>query len=792
MARLEALLCLRVAIVVVVLHSFLATAVVAHNDTGMHKNYLIIVRKPYEYDQHVYKTVSSWHASLLASVCETAKEELTADPGAETRLIYSYRNVVNGFCARVTREEVFKMAKTDWFVKAIPEKTYKLMTTHTPQMIGLTGPMFHGGVWNKSNMGEGMIIGVLDDGIVAGHPSFNGAGMPPPPARWKGRCDFNSSVCNNKLIGARSFYESARWKWRGIDDPVLPVNETSHGTHTSGTAAGSFVPGANTMGNGFGTAAGMAPRAHLALYQVCFEDKGCDRDDILAAMDDAVDEGVDVLSLSLGDDEAGDFSADPVALGGYTAIMKGVFVCTSAGNNGPDPATVCNEAPWLLTVAASTTDRNFVATVKISIGDEFDGEALYQYKDFPSTQWPLIRENGGDGTCSDERTLTPEHVGGKLVVCVQGGDLPSLDKGRLIHKAGGAGLILVGPKYMGFVVQPKAHILPTAQIPYLAGQKLMAYMNSTKSPTAALIFKGTVIGNPMSPAVAPFSSRGPSKQNQGILKPDITGPGVNIIAGVPKPDGLATPPNALAERFDIMSGTSMAAPHISGIAALIKKEHPRWSPAAIKSAMMTTADTRDRRRMPIVDQDGNEANLFALGAGFINPTKAMNPGLVYNLSATDYVPFLCGLGYSDHEVNSIIHPSPPVSCTRLPSVEQKDLNYPSITVILDREPYVVNVSRAVTNVGRGKAVYEAKVEMPSTVSVTVTPDKLKFWRVNQVKTFMVTIRAAGAGRMEEGVAEGQLNWVSPDNVVRSPILVSSKKLVEGEDSSASSDSSERH
>uniref|UniRef100_A0A0D9VJ78 Subtilisin-like protease n=1 Tax=Leersia perrieri TaxID=77586 RepID=A0A0D9VJ78_9ORYZ len=788
MARLGALLCLRFAVVVALVPSLLSTVAVAHNDTAVHKNYLIIVRTPYAYDQNVYTTVSSWHASLLASVCDMAKEELEHDPGAATRLIYSYRNVVNGFCARVTREEVFEMAKKDWFVKAIPEKTYKLMTTYTPRLIGLTGPAgTRGGVWNRTrNMGEGMIIGVLDDGIAAGHPSFDDAGMAPPPHKWKGRCDFNSTVCNNKLIGARSFYESARWKWRGIDDPVLPVNESAHGTHTSSTAAGNFVPGANAMGNGIGTASGMAPRAHLALYQVCFQDKGCDRDDILAAMDDAVDEGVDVLSISLGDDEAGEFAADPVALGGYTAMMRGVFVSTSAGNNGPGPSTVSNEAPWLLTVAASTTDRKFVVTMKLGNGVELDGEALYQPPNFPNTQWPLIEDTRGDGTCSDERLMKKVHVAGKLVVCHQGGNITGLEKGSYLHKSGAAGMVLVGPEFMGSVLQPKPHILPVAQIAYKVGKKLKSYMKSTKTPTAALIYKGTEFGNrtSMTPAVAPFSSRGPSKQNQGIIKPDIAGPGVNIIAGVPGPQGLSTPPNPLAAKFDIMSGTSMSAPHLSGIAALIKKAHPKWSPAAIKSAMMTTADTMDRRRKPITDQDGNKADLFAMGAGQINPAKAMNPGLVYNLSASDYVPFLCALGYSDHEVNSIIHPAPPVKCKKLPFIEQKDLNYPSITVFLDRKPYTVNVSRAVTNVGRGKAVYKAEVEMPKTVSVTVTPDTLRFKKVNQVKKFTLTISGA-KGRMKDGaVAEGHLKWVSPDNVVRSPIVVSAKKFIKDNSTTA--------
>ncbi|WVZ74288.1 hypothetical protein U9M48_022495 [Paspalum notatum var. saurae] len=780
--RLAALLSLRVAIFFLASLLVSTGTAVAHNDHGVHKNYLVIVRTPYEYNRSLFKDVSSWHASLLASVCDMAEEELDKDPSAMARLIYSYRHVVNGFAARLTVEEVRSMAGMDWFVKAMPEKTYRLMTTHTPEMLGLTGTTFPGGLWNKTNMGEGIIIGVLDDGINPGHPSFDATGIRPPPAKWKGRCDFNSSVCNNKLIGARSFYESAKWKWRGIDDPVLPVSMGSHGTHTSSTAAGAFVPGANVMGNGVGTAAGMAPRAHIALYQVCFEDKGCDRDDILAAMDDAIDEGVDVLSLSLGDDEAGDFAYDPIALAGYTAIMKGVFVSAAGGNMGPDPATVANEAPWLLTVAAATTDRRFVASVKLGNGVEFDGESLFQPKDFPSVQRPLVRDLS-DGTCSDEKVLTPEHVGGKIVVCDAGGNFTALEMGAALRAGGAAGMIVITIEEFGSVIQPKAHALPASQVTYTAGQRIRAYMNSTNNPTGELVFKGTVLGNRDSPVVAVFSSRGPSKQNQGILKPDITGPGVNIIAGVPKPAGLMTPPNPLAAKFDILSGTSMATPHLSGIAAVIKKAHPTWTPAAIKSALITTADTKDRQGKPIAAHDGYPANMLTLGAGFVNPMKALSPGLVYNLTAVDYIPYLCGLKYSDHEISSIIHPLPPVSCAQMPVVEQKDLNYPSITAFLDQEPYVVNASRMVTNVGRGRSVYVAKVEVPSTLSVTVTPDTLRFKKVNQAKRFTVTIRPVGAPLMK-GIVEGHLTWVSTQNVVSSPILVSFKKFVQDNSSTA--------
>ncbi|XP_044318478.1 subtilisin-like protease 4 [Triticum aestivum] len=548
------------------------------NDTGLHKNFLVIVRSPYEYDTKLYKNTSSWHASLLAEVCDMAKEAMENDPSSVTRLLYSYRNVVNGFSARLTVEELEEMKKKDWFYKAYPEKTYHLMTTHTPKMLGLMGEDRAGeGVWNTSNMGEGIIIGVLDDGIYAGHPSFDGEGMKPPPKKWTGRCDFNNTVCNNKLIGARSFFESAKWKWKGIDDPVLPINEGQHGTHTSSTAAGAFVPDANISGLAVGTAVGMAPRAHIAFYQVCFETKGCDRDDILAAVDDAIEDGVDVLSMSLGGNPDADFSEDPVS-----------------------------------------------------------------------------------------------------------------------------------------------------------------------------------------------SARGPNLQSRGILKPDIIGPGVNILAGVPGIADLVLPPKAEMPKFDVKSGTSMSCPHLAGVAALMKNAHPTWSPAAIKSALMTTTETTDNEKKPFLDVDGTQATYFATGAGHVNPKKAMDPGLVYNLSASDYVPYLCGLNYTDQQVNSIIHPEPAVDCTKITKIAEKDLNYPSITIIVDKADTVVNATRAVTNVGVASSTYKMEVEAPKSVTVEVTPTKLEFKELDEVLNYTVSVKAKA---VPEGAIEGQLKWVSSKHIVRSPILI---------------------
>lgn len=342
-------------------------------------------------------------------------------------LMYSYRNVMSGFAARLTEEQAKAMEGKDGFVSARREKILHLHTTQTPDFLGLNRQF---GFWKDSNFGKGVIIGVLDGGITPNHPSFDDVGMPQPPAKWKGRCEFNFSACNNKLIGARSFNlasKALKGKITPMDDS--PIDEDGHGTHTASTAAGTFVEGAEALGNAVGTAVGMAPLAHLAIYKVCFGED-CPDTDILAALDAAVEDGVDVLSLSLGSPPA-PFFADNIAIGTFAAIQKGIFVSCSAANSGPFNATLSNEAPWILTVAASTIDRRIIAATKLGNGEEFDGESLFQPNDFPQTFLPLVfpgEKNETVALCG-EGSLKNIDVKGKVVVCERGGGIARIAKG---------------------------------------------------------------------------------------------------------------------------------------------------------------------------------------------------------------------------------------------------------------------------------------------------------------------------------------------------------------------------
>ncbi|KAJ8467687.1 hypothetical protein OPV22_030239 [Ensete ventricosum] len=713
------------------------------------KVYIVHVKHPEDVTFSDAAQWSDWYSSLLQSAASTLGVASEEDVAA-SRLVYSYHHVMTGFSAYLTEKEVEAMSKLGWFLHAYPSRVYHLHTTRTPTFLGLRRREH--GVWNSSNMGEGVIIGVLDTGITPGHPSFDDHGMPPPPAKWKGRCDLNASFCNNKLIGARSF---ANYDGRKRRSNETVVDAEGHGTHTASTAAGAFVKRANIFGLARGLASGMAPRAHLAIYKVCLE--SCAGYDILAGMDAAVGDGVDVLSLSLGGGPVA-FYDDAIALAGFNAISKGVVVSCSAGNSGPDHYTVSNDAPWLLTVGASTLDRSFRATVKLGDGQEFDGESMYQPSNYKSKLLPLvypglITGNSDTALCING-TLDSVDVRGKIVLCDRGNNT-RVEKGQVVKKAGGAGMILVNDALNSYSTNADVHVLPASHLPYSAAAKIKVYINSTSAPTAAIIFKGTVTHVPNSPTLASFSSRGPSQITPGILKPDIIGPGVNILAAWN------------TQKFNMISGTSMSCPHLSGISALIKNAHPDWSPAAIKSAIMTTARPKDNTRQPIGDEKHVPADLFAVGAGHVDPQRAIDPGLVYDLAPGDYIPYLCGMGIKDESVSAIVRKK--VKCSSVKSITEGELNYPSITVTLPaNSSKSISYTRTVTNVGNPTTEYSVRVDVPKGVTARVQPPKLYFKKVNQKKSFSISFRRHGGG---SGAVEGQLRWLSREHVVRSPISI---------------------
>ncbi|KAK1285145.1 Subtilisin-like protease SDD1 [Acorus calamus] len=502
--------------------------------------------------------------------------------------------------------------------------------------------------------------------------------------------------------------------------------------------------------------------ARLTAAEVCSVE-GCAGSDILAGLDAAVEDGVDVLSLSLGGAPM-EYFGDPIAVGAFAAIEKGIFVSCAAGNSGPVASSLSNDAPWLLTVGASSMDRTIRSTVKLGDGTEVDGETLYQPKSFLPNQLPLYVPPPGGALCADG-SLDSE-AKGKVVLCERGGGIGRIDKGQAVKNAGGAAMILMNDVENAYSVLSDAHVLPASHISYAGGQKIKAYVNSTSKATAAILFKGTIFRR-LAPIVASFSSRGPSAVSPGILKPDIIGPGVNVLAAWPVPvigNSTSGRPN-----FNIISGTSMSTPHLTGVVALLKSAHPDWSPAAIKSAIMTTSYIDTWQGLPIMDERLRPASLFAIGAGHVNPLKANDPGLVYDIQPNDYVSFLCGLNYTDSQVSVITHKN--TSCADYKKIEEGQLNYPSFTVHFGRSSSSeVTFNRTVTNVGAANSSYAVGVEVPKGVSVVVEPDSLHFSEVNEKASFSVTFSRNGTVK---GLAHasGQLRWVSDKHELRSPISV---------------------
>ncbi|KAL7594784.1 hypothetical protein Lser_V15G30473 [Lactuca serriola] len=709
------------------------------------ETYIVHLTSPNDLEFYQKEDRQSWYNSFLPKTTTVSNDQPT--------MVFAYHNVLTGFAAKLSAEHVKAMESMNGFVSARPQRFYKTQTTHTPNFLGLHQNL---GFWASSNYGKGVIIGVLDTGTTPGHPSFDDTGVSPPPAKWKGKCEI--SGCNNKLIGLRDLTEG---------ENGTRFDQDGHGTHTSSTAAGNFVNDANVFGNAQGTAVGMAPLAHLAMYKVCTVED-CTESAILAGMDAAVEDGVDVLSLSLGA-ESVPFYEDGIALGAFNAIQKGIFVACSAANSGPFNSTLSNEAPWILTVGASTLDRKIAVSVSLGIKDSLDGESLFQPKDFPKTLLPLVYpgSNGVQDTawCA-EGSLDKVDVKGKLVVCDRGGGIARLEKGQTVKDAGGMGMILLNQESDGASTLADAHVLPASHVGYKGGLAIKAYLNSTASPMATLVFRGTIIGVDSAPTVTSFSSRGPSLASPGILKPDIIGPGVSVVAAWPV--SVENNTQSLAT-FNIESGTSMSCPHLAGIAALLKSAHPYWSPAAIKSAIMTTADQVSLNGQPIEDERELPADIFAIGSGHVNPSKANDPGLVFDIEPDEYIPYLCGLGYTSKQVGIIVSKS--VSCSK--TIPEAELNYPSFAITLasgQKKTY----TRTVTNVGEANSNYvlsAQNISVPYGVTLAISYPRLVFTAVNQKLTYEVTFMWDSKVKIDVPYGQGVMAWSSGKYLVRTPFSI---------------------
>ncbi|KAJ0983802.1 hypothetical protein J5N97_002158 [Dioscorea zingiberensis] len=721
-----------------------------------------------------------WYSCLLRSL---NPRSLRHPP---PRLLYSYSSALSGFAAVLSPSQASSLLSHPSVLSVIPDLPRHPHTTHTPSFLHLSNSS---GIWPQSDYASDTIIGILDTGVYPhNHPSFSDSGLPPPPSSWRGSCNsgpgFPSSSCNRKLIGARFFFKGYE---AALGHPIdesreskSPLDTEGHGTHTSSTAAGSSVPDASFFSYARGLARGMATNARIAAYKICWA-AGCYDSDILAAMDSAIQDGVDIISLSVGaNGYAPSYYRDSIAIGAFGAVRHGVVVSCSAGNSGPGPYTAVNIAPWILTVGASTIDREFPADVVLGNGDVLGGVSLYAGDSLDSTDHPLVYGGDCGSALCISGSLDSSKVAGRIVLCDRGVNA-RVEKGSAVKLAGGAGMILANTADNGEELLADSHLIPATMVGEKAGNIIRSYIRSTNSPTANIAFRGTVISSsPPAPQVAAFSSRGPSFRTREILKPDVIAPGVNILAGwtgTTSPTDLEIDPRRVA--FNIISGTSMSCPHVSGIAALLRKSYPNWSPAAIKSALMTTAYNTDNSNTIIKDlATGDDSTPFVRGAGHVDPNRALDPGLIYDITIPDYISFFCSIGYGPLQISVFMRDeTTPVNCSSAGTFASPgDLNYPSFAVDFDSVDDVVTYKRAVTNVGaEDEAVYEVQVLSPSGVEVTVEPNKLEFSSIGQSLSYSITFASGLSSEANVAAASqsfGSIVWSDGVHDVRSPIAVS--------------------
>ncbi|POO02849.1 Subtilase [Trema orientale] len=726
------------------------------------------------------ESATNSHYDLLGSYLGSVEK-------AKEAIFYSYNRYINGFAAVLDELEASEIAKHPDVISVFLSQGRKLHTTHSWEFLGVERndvvPPYS--IWKKARYGEDTIIAHLDSGVWPESKSFSDQGLGPIPSKWRGICQQgvkDKFPCNRKLIGARYFNKAYVEFVKRINatfalDSILHTarDNEGHGSHTLSTAGGNFVTGANALGIGNGTAKGGSPKARVATYKVCWPPilfaGECFDADILAGFEAAIGDGVDVLSVSLGG-EAREFFEDVVSIGAFHAVKNGIVVVASAGNSGPTPSSVSNGAPWLVTVGASTIDREFTSYIALGNRKHLKGKSLSSLA-LPSQKfYPLISGSSAkvanvsdsDALLCNDGTLDPKKVKGKILVCLLTG-YDGIEIGQRAVLAGAVGFILANDEEKGNDIIGDPHFLPASHVNYTDGQLVFAYLNSTKTPVAYLTRSKAVVNIKPAPSMAEFSSRGPNSVEPAILKPDITAPGVDIIGAYTE----ATGPSYLDSDkrrvpFYILSGTSMSCPHVSGVAGLLRTLHPDWSPAAIRSAIMTSASTGDNNNEPLLNESKAKATPFAYGSGHIQPNQAADPGLIYDLIIDDYLNFLCAHGYNETQLKLFSNETH--KCSK--SFTLADFNYPSISVpSLGSEPVIV--TRRVKNVGP-PGTYNGSVSAPVGVSVIVKPKSLKFSKTGEEKNFEIVLKAK-ATRKPKDYVFGELKWTDGKHNVRSPIAV---------------------
>lgn len=679
------------------------------------------------------------------------------------RIGEDFQVALNGVSMTVTVEDASRIAKLPGVVAVLPDRLVQPDTEVSPNFID--APDLWGQIGGQANAGEGVIVGVLDTGVWPEHPSFAdpgpvGGAYPAPPTvpgsngfgsgGERPTCDFGNTAfnpedvafeCNNKLIGAYSFLDT----YKAVEG-LIPTefdsarDSNGHGTHTSSTAAGNGGVDATLFGIERGTLSGIAPRAHVIMYRVCGLE-GCFQSDSVRAVEQAILDEVDVINFSISGGNAP--YSDPVSLAFLAAYDAGVLVSASAGNSGPGADTVGHREPWTVTVGASTTDRHFLSTVTLVSGEdtlELTGASVTPGIDSPTEVVIADDTDADDGTCNEP--FPAGTFNGEIVICERG-TVARVAKSFNVQAGGGAGLLLYNPTLQGLATDN--HFIPSIHLENDAGDALLAFMADHDGETVTATFPDGIATSVQGDVMAAFSSRGGSGQLLGISKPDVTAPGVQILAGhTPLPENeVGGPPGEL---FQAIQGTSMSSPHNAGSAALLKALHPDWTPGQIKSALMTTALTSGITK----EDQVTPADAFDMGSGRIDLGAVGHPGFTFDESAVDYL-----------------------------ALEQNlwDANYPSLYV--PNMPGAITVERTIHSELSTGAKWTTSVVTPDDLSVSL-PKNINIPPGGNT-TFSITVDARDVPIGETRMARitftrGSETLTFPVTIVRAEAVAATTKV----------------
>ncbi|KAG2543340.1 hypothetical protein PVAP13_9NG740700 [Panicum virgatum] len=634
---------------------------------------------------------SQSHLQLLSRV-------FTKPDEAKQAILYSYSCGFTGFAALLNSTQASTLSETEGVISVFRSRILELHTTRSWDFMGLN---LHMQMEQSSQMhlkfGDDVIVGVLDTGVWPESESFrDDPHYGPIPSSWRGTC----------LIGARYYLTGIESELGPLDtsdgaEYRSPRDRVGHGTHTASTAVGGVAPNASYFGLGRGAARGGAPRARLAVYKVCwYKDLTgrCSDVDILAAFDDALCDGVHVVSASLGSSPPlMPLFATSTEIGAFHAMQRGVVTVFSAGNDGPDASMVQNVSPWGLTVAASTIDRRFPTVITLGNNASIVGES-FLVRDMKKR---LVESSSvfTDGTCAFEQLINRTAASGKIVLCFATMGMVSSEGAVLAVYAGkGEGVIFANTISRKL---SQDNFWPTVHVDLHQGTQILYYIRATRNATVHISPSKTVVGKTPAPTVAYFSSRGPSSITPNILKPDVTAPGVNILAAWP--------------------------PKSSPTVLPLDKRSTNWAHLRHRRAHQVPYMYDDTSDVMLAGGTLKAADAFDVGAGHVDPLRALDPGLVYDAGARDHLLFLCSLGYTAAQIRQMVLPgsSLDTSCPGGGAPHAADLNYTAI--VLPDLSAPVTVKRTVTNVGANRgAVYRAAVASLQGARAEVWPPELAF------------------------------------------------------------------